>query len=150
MFNFAKLSTPPSSISPHSRRPTPAGVPVNIKSHGHSSKKLERPEITSATDQIISGISPCWRISPFTDRVILPRSMWPTSSTLCKSEQGADRSKPLVVAQACLSSLLTSAGHNVSNPVLLNKQRHNPVPLMLECLYHFSQQPRSVLLHGAN
>ena len=40
--------------------------------------------------------------------------------------------------RACLSSLLTSAGHDVSNPVLLNKQRHNPVPLMLECLYHFS------------
>ena len=75
MFNFAKFSTSPSSISPHSSGPTPAGVPVKIKSPGHSSKKLERLEITSATDQILSEMSPCLSISQFTDRVILPRFM---------------------------------------------------------------------------
>jgi len=40
MFNFAKFSTSPSSISPHSKGPTPAGVPVNIKSPEDIEKKL--------------------------------------------------------------------------------------------------------------
>jgi len=50
MFNFAKFTTPPSGISPHFRGPTTAGVPVIIKSPGHSSKKLKRLEKTTATD----------------------------------------------------------------------------------------------------
>ena len=45
--------------------------------------------------------------------------------------------KTFCCSPGCLSSLLTSAGYDVSNPFLLHKQRHNPVPLMLVCLYHF-------------
>ena len=99
MFNLAKFSTSPFSLSPFRTGPTPAGVPVKIKSPGRNSKKPERAEITSSTVQIISEISPSCLSSPLTYRVIFPRSMCPTSLTGCKAEQGAELSKPFAVAQ---------------------------------------------------
>ena len=62
----------PSIRSPRCTAPTPAGVPVKIRSPGCSSHAALRCSMISSTLQIRSARSPFWRSSPLTCSVIAP------------------------------------------------------------------------------
>ena len=66
------LCTPPDNLSPGSIGPTPAGVPVKIKSPPANSNDADRVAMISGTDQINWLRSPSWRNSPFTVSQIRP------------------------------------------------------------------------------
>ena len=64
----SKLPTPLislKSISPWQTGPTPAGVPVKIKSPADNEKNSDNQIIISGFFQIISDRSPFWQTTPF-------------------------------------------------------------------------------------
>src|SRR5690606_29597092 len=92
-------SMAPSSTSPRPTAPTPAGVPVMMRSPGASATKALRQAMVSGTDQIWSARSPRWRCSPLTARVMAPRAGWPMAVAGAISPSGADWSNPLAMVQ---------------------------------------------------
>src|SRR5688572_16823754 len=104
----ATPSTPPRTRSPGFSAPTPAGVPVKIRSPAASSNQVESSAITSGTLQIMSAMSPCWRGSLLTSSQIRPRSGWPTSVTGEIAVSGAAWSKPFAVSQGLPCSFIAA------------------------------------------
>src|SRR5690606_27165477 len=65
-------SISPTTVSPREIGPTPAGVPVKIRSPGSSRKNFESCAMISAQPHVISAIFPSCRRTPFTASVIRP------------------------------------------------------------------------------
>ena len=91
-------SMDPTMTSPRWTAPTPAGVPVKIRSPGLSVNSIESWLTISGTFQIIWARSPACRGSPLRARVMRPVAGWPTALAGCSGPQGAEPSKALAAS----------------------------------------------------
>jgi hypothetical protein len=78
--------------------PTPAGVPLKMRSPGCSVISFERYAICSGTRQIIWSRSLCCFLAPLTLSQIAPLSGCPISLEGCNAVHGADSSKLLPIS----------------------------------------------------
>src|SRR5216117_2240336 len=67
-------------MSPGASGPTPAGVPVAIRSPGSSVMTCETKETSARMENTMSGARPCWRCLPFTRQTTSSSSNRPGST----------------------------------------------------------------------
>ena len=94
------VSSAPSSVSPIATGPTPAGVPVKIRSPICNLKNLDTYTIISSKEKIISRVLP----SCTSDQFFCKRNWIPVGSTLSSPTKGlsaAEPSKPFAISQGC-------------------------------------------------
>src|SRR5690606_34601401 len=88
----------PSSTSPRVTAPTPAGVPVMMRSPARSVTYWERKAMASGTLQVWSARSPRRRSLPLTESVIPTPSGWPMLLAGSIVPTGAEKSKPFAMS----------------------------------------------------
>jgi hypothetical protein len=89
----------PVIVWPRPTGPTPAGVPVKIRSPGLSVHARLSQAMVSRTFQIMSDRSPRWRGVPSTSSPMAPVPSSPVSSMRWIAPIGAEWSKPLAMDQ---------------------------------------------------
>src|SRR6202040_2389023 len=86
-----------SILSPLTTGPTPAGVPVKMRSPGAISTCCERKWMIWGTPQIMPSRSPLCRHCPFTLHSILTLAIAPVRFFNAMEEQGAEKSNALAI-----------------------------------------------------
>ena len=103
--------------SPLRTGPTPAGVPVKMRSPGLISTSADRNRTISGTFQIMSERSPRWRVSPFTLHSIAPLASGPIPAFGVMAPAGGGK---------------VEAFRHIPRPALFLRRRLNVAPRHVE------------------